>query len=456
MTARITILDVLENALDGQLSGERVQRMTLSDVRDLRDAVIAHYVGWAPRPADEGILRAHFGGWVASMPGRGAAHDVLATGLLYAHEVVVHDPVAAYFEPRRRMLTAFREVMGNGISGQSSSSHFERTSGYESFVDDLDAHHSHLSAAVERVGSVAPLLRSGAVVPIPHLKLVLQREARIWDGVTELLGDRVYRSLIDTPIDRPAIMVDDGPAVSLNVEPKTSEDWLIQRYGDAAYYFARSLAMASVSYSTYLAPSGTEWAIYDHRLRQLHEALSRRRELELTLAPALAQSELPYFRGLSAADLVSARRDGEGFEEWRTGLRTAARQIATTPGEGERFIDDARDVLNDHIVPLADAVRRETSRSATLRRHARSSTVSLVTGVAAGYGAMLAGAPAPPIETLGLGSLLGWAMNSLLPTREPGARAVVAHLQHGMNRPALRDGWPKREAVILRPHKPAP
>ena len=53
-----TIVDVLENALEGDLSSGRVQSLAMRDVRILRDVVIEFYDAWAPYPPPEDTLRA--------------------------------------------------------------------------------------------------------------------------------------------------------------------------------------------------------------------------------------------------------------------------------------------------------------------------------------------------------------------------------------------------------------
>lgn len=233
MTNDPTILDVLEAALDGDLSAERAQRLSMAEVQNLREVVLQFYEAWAPQPAKEGLLRVHLGGWVASATDQGIARDLLHASLLYVHEVVVHDPVAAYFEPRRRYLRAFRQVRGQTIDATASSVHGERTGGYESFADNLESHRSSLAVAIPRVAALAPLIRAGIVLPIPHFKLALQRQERIWTAVRYLLQDDDYVALLDQPIDRPALTQDEGPGVQLLTRPLTEADARIQQYGDA-------------------------------------------------------------------------------------------------------------------------------------------------------------------------------------------------------------------------------
>jgi hypothetical protein len=419
--------------------------MSMQEVRSLREALLQFYDSWAPYPAAEGLLRVHLGGWVASAASEGTARDLLHAALLYAHEVVVHDPVAAYFEPGRRRLRAFEPVRGRGLNTQTSSTHLERTVGFESFYDNLDAHRSHLSLAIPRVGALASLIREGIVVPIPHLKLALQRQPRIWTAVRYLLADDEYTKLVDTPVDRPALTQDEGTLVQFLTPPATAADARVQQYGDAAYYLSRSIAMADASYASYMPPSGTEWAIYDQRLKRLGTVLAREHKLELTVGPALLQSKLPYFSGLLAADVRAVRSSEEAFELWRTRLRGAASQIASLPSEGQTFVDDARDVLKGELDEAAAEVRQSISRTAALKRNLRPTALTVGTG-AAGIAAL--GRPAA-LGGVAITGMLRWLVDSLLAPNLSGSKAVLAHLLQ----PPGDDGddWPKREPLVITP-----
>jgi hypothetical protein len=451
MGNRWTIIDVLENALDGDVSDEHVRRLSMAQIASLREVVLEFYDAWAPYPAEDGLLRVHLGGWVAAITSEGIPRDLLHAALIYAHEVVVHDPVAAYFEPRRRSLQIFEPVRGLDINSNASSIQIERTSGYESFPDNLDAHHSHLAVAIPRLAALAPLIRNGIVLPIPHLKLTLQRQPRIWTAVRHLLRDEDYQARVNDPVDRPALTQDEGPIVRILTRPRTMADAAVQQYGDAAYYLSRSIAMAEASYASYLPPSATEWAIYEQRLQQLGTVLERAHKLDLTVAPALVQSNLPYFTGLSAADVLAARRDEESFEHWRASLRKASRDINALPSDGEAFVSEAKDVLQDHLAETADEVRSATSRSATLKRNLRPMALTLSTGAAGIAGAAALGGGPAAFGALTITGMLKWLAGSLAAPNLSGSKAVLAHLAHDHATNHAEDDWPHREDLLVTP-----
>lgn len=452
MTADATIVDVLENALDGDLTKQRAESLDLQAVESLRAVVLQFYDSWVPRPPAKNSFRVHLGGWVASAASGGTAKDLLQAATLYAHQVVIYDPVAAYFEPRRPNLRTFRPVQGQGLNSEASAVHIESTGGFQVDPPNLEQHRSSLAIAIPQVATLAPLIKTGVVLPVPHLKLALQRQEKIWTAVRHLLADDDFREIVDSPIDRPALTWDRGIRPQFLTHPRRRVDALIQQYGDAAYYLARSIAVADAAYASYLPPSATEWAIYEQRLARMGEALGRRKRIDLTVAPALSQSKLPYFCGLSDLDIVGARSDDESFEKWRASLRSATRAITSLPANSESFAEEAREVLEDSLGPAADEVRRMTSRSATLKRNLRPLGLTMATGAAGAGGEVVLGGAASAAVAVGVTGMLGWLADSLFPPSLSGSNAVLAHLIHDAQQGDEEDDdWPRREGLLISP-----
>ncbi|HTB49678.1 MAG TPA: hypothetical protein VK701_01750 [Solirubrobacteraceae bacterium] len=455
-----TVIDVLDNALDGDLTSERVHQLSLAEIHDLYESVNDFYDAWDPAPPPDGALRTHLGGWVARCPDHGAARDLLNSALLYAHEVVVYDPLAAYFQPGRSRLRPLPAVRGIGIDIQASSVHLEATAGYERFADELDAHHTNLSAAVRQVAQLAPLIRSGAVLLVPHLRLVLARQDAIHTAVRHMIKDDEYRALLASPIDRPPLTQDDGTRVSFSVAaPRTRSDQLMQEAGDAAYYLARTLAVAGAAGASYLPPSGTEWALYEQRLRVLGQTLRRETRRDLYVAPALSSSDLPLLHALDPSTLVAARAQEEAFEDWRTALRRATQHIRTLPSDGEEFVSEARDVLADELGPVSKEVAQATRRSKVLADSAKDSWLRIACGAATtGSVAVAAGSSMLPVAGATAGGMLSWLATSLFGRQQTGHRAVVAHLVHARSGnpdapDTVEEDWPIREDLVISPKR---
>lgn len=449
-----TIVDVLENTLDGELTTERVNRMSSTEMADLFDAVNLFYEEWRPAPPADDLLRVHLGGWVARTANQGLARDLLDSALLYAHQVVIYDPIAAYFEPNRTRLRQLPNIQGAGIDVDAAAINLEAKGGYVYFTDNLEAHRSHVGIAVEQITALAPLIRENVAVPVPHLRLTLKRQEQIFTAIRYLLRDPDYLALLEAPVDRPVLTQDDGPKVQILVpRPRTKHDKLLQDHGDAAYYLARTLALAEAAQSSYLPPSGTEWAIYEQRLQRLGERLGSKHR-ELYVAPAIVASELPFLSGLPPKSLIAARRQADGFEHWRAALRKATRQVRSIPAEGTQFVDEASRVLRDELNEVAEEVQLLTRRSKTLARSLRQQSLTMSTGAAGvAASAALLGKPIPALSGVVGTGMMGWLADALLPKPLNGTKGVLAHFVHHQGQPADMEEWPKRESLLVHPKR---
>lgn len=450
-----TIIDVLEGALDGDLTPSAIERLGLKEIAELGEAVQDFYDSWTVPEAPEGELRVHLGGWVAGNTALPGARDLLHTGLLYAHQVLVHDPIAAYFEPKRKALRGLPPIRHrSGMSLQASQGHLEATGGWVNF-ENLEGARSSLVAAVEALAPLGPLIKTGTVIPVPHLRVAIERQDAVETAVRHMIRDESFRTAVENPIDGPALCADDAQAFRIVTEPLRSRaDVLNQNFGPPAFYLARSVAVADAFGATYLPPSATDWALFEDRLTQLSGLpLERSGKLGLRVVSAVARSRLPLITGLEASAVVRVRRDEEAFEDWRRALRRAVRQIESSPSSGAAFETESKEVLGDSLTPMAEEVGRAVRRSAILRDSVHDAKINLATGVAvAGTAGALGAAPPAAIATAAGGAFSGWLLRSIFPRRRRGAQAVIAHLLNDdPSAPALpRPG----EALVVRPKHP--
>jgi hypothetical protein len=92
-----TTLEILESAL-GEFTAERVRALTVQEIDSLAESVAESAEAWRP-PNAEGSFRTYSGGWTAKVLGESV--DQLYTSLVYSPSVVVHDPIAEWFDPFR-------------------------------------------------------------------------------------------------------------------------------------------------------------------------------------------------------------------------------------------------------------------------------------------------------------------------------------------------------------------
>ncbi len=167
-----TIIDVLIDVLGPDLSAERVDELTLDDIAELADAVQRHYGEWQPPESD--ALRVHLGGWVGGNFAAPEAREVLATMLLYADQVVLHDPLAQWFSTDRRRMRSLDPIRyRNGAQLAGSEGHLLSADGWVAHHEDLERNLFHLRWAIPALRDVAPLVESGAAVLVPHLQLIV-------------------------------------------------------------------------------------------------------------------------------------------------------------------------------------------------------------------------------------------------------------------------------------------
>jgi hypothetical protein len=129
--------------------------------------------------------------------------------------------------------------------------------------------------------------------------------------------------------------------------------------------------------------------------------------------------------------MLAIRENESAFAEWRTELRNTVRLIEALPSEGTTFEAEARDVLNDHLMPRALEVQKAVSLSQAMKDATRESVGTFAVSAAAiGAAAVLTGAEGTGITALvaALSMPLQWAYRVAFRPSPTGANAVLAQL----------------------------
>lgn len=423
-----SVVNVVENVL-GDLSGEGIERLSASELERLAEAVNAFYDGWEPPPLQADEFRLYAGGWIAGNF-EPPAREHLYTSLLYAPSVVMHDPIAEWFEPHRDRLVSPPPIRGrNGMQLQGAEPQLLRGDGYLAFRDDPDRTRQMLRMAIPMLGELAPLVRRGIVVPTPHWRLVRQRQEGVLSAVRHDSRDRELAALI-TNADSPPPRAD--RIRGLDVTPPGGvipADELRAVVQGPSYFLNKTLAIADATASRYVPPAAIDAGLLEHRLRKLGTEL-RRKDIDLQVVAGLGATDLPFLGSLDPKTLVAIREDEPAFADWRAELRTIARSIEQTPSEGETFTREAAEAISDALGPRARAIERATSRSGVMKAAAKDQVITLGLGTASMTGAAaIAGGPIASAALVGLGiSTIGrWAYSSLFGA-SPGQHGVLATL----------------------------
>jgi hypothetical protein len=427
-----TVLDVLENALEGELTSERAAALTDRDLITLEEVLNEFYSAWQPASSPDSSLRAYPGGWVAANYAAPQARSLLATTLLYFDAVLIHDPVGEWFDRRRDKLTGPPPIRyRNGAQLQSAEAALMSSDGYHHTRDNPDRTREQLKWMLPMLADFAPLIGSGIVIPFNQIGIVVERQSAILTAVRHDVRDAELIQRIREPIDLQAVTADYSRGLQLNLQGAGSvfpgdESRLIAQ--NPSYFLNKTIALADATGSRYTPPAATDTSLYHRRLERAGDELSRRAELDLRVASALTRTELPFVTEIDARTLVEIRQQEDAFGQWRAQLRTVVKQIESAPESGQ-FADEAKEAFDDGFAAVAAEVRRAGSRSQVLRASTRDATINLVTGVAVAGGAALAGVDAPTaVATASLSAIAQWTLRSLFPPKHSGTRAVIAAL----------------------------
>lgn len=442
-SARRTILDVLDEQFQGQVSPQAVAALGAAEISRLEEAVNSFYGSWSqPRETSE-EMRVYSGGWIA----RNSALETyryLLTSLLYAPVVVVHDPIAEWFDPARSRLPTFPGIPSRLrrlnlqpiMMVQADEPTLLKGEGYFAADDRVAATHQYLPGALSELLAFAPLIRSGVVVPVPELAVIRRVTAELEAAVQhdvqdDELHELIVRLLADgTPPARSNHIRGLGVTPRGGVARGYEHRAVVQ---NPSYYLEKTLAIADASRSHYVPPDPGDAALLEYRLRQLGDNLSTKtnRNVELRLIPALVNSELPFFADVEVSTILAIREEEEAFQSWRADLRHAIRQIESLPSEGESFAQEARDILRDTLLPRAAEVSRAVSRSVAMRAATRESVAEfMISGISIGGAAPLLGTEGAILASVtgGLTIALRWAYQVMFRPHLSGTNGVLARL----------------------------
>jgi hypothetical protein len=413
MTDTPSIVDVLENIL-GELTLSHINALTAADMDGLAQAVNVFYEGWRPPPSASDELRLYSGGWIAGNLAADDSRQQLYSSLLYGPAVVMHDPIAEWFDPYRSRIASPPPLRGalGGVQVQGAEPQLMQGDGYHVFSEEPERTRSHLAAAVPLLAELAPLIRRGIVVPIPQWQLVRQHQDGILAAVRHDVQDVGLATLIEAASSEPPPRSDH--IRGLDVQPPggfAAQDRLRAVVQNPAYFLNKTFAIAEATSSRYVPPAPIDAALSAYRIDKLAGEL-RRKSVDLQVVAALAAADLPFLGELDVKAILAVHDNEPAFAEWRAELRTVARAIETTPSQGAEFVREAGEVISDALLPRARAVQQAVSRSETMKRAAADQAVTFGVGAASITGAaIISGTALAPAALIGLGlSAIGRAV----------------------------------------------
>jgi hypothetical protein len=378
-----TILDVVENHLEIELGRRQPPRISGPELVALADAVHQFYSNWdLPQPPAPSTLRinAYY-----------LRPNLVLKQLLYYHEAVVYDPLEYALTPDGPLL---------GRPRRSPKSPAPP-------IDEAE-----VVSALETLTALAPLIRSGIIMPVPAQQLLGGTNDHVETAAHELTGEDL----------------------DWFWEEVWGSDIPHNRDNEQAMYWARSwaadLACAAATTSQLTAVNDTTYRLVSRTLEvACPQDVST--GLGLLVSPALAAADLPWLSSPDPLTLDKVRMDNDDFEDWRASLRTAIRQVRLLP-EDRDFPAQASQVLADELAGATAMLRRNRSRAS---RRLQDGVVNLtLKAICVGVATSVAGLPAEgALIGVGAGQIATYLTRSLLQRDDPaqpggGRTAVLAAL----------------------------
>ncbi len=430
---RATIIDVLEESL-GALTVDRVQRLTPQALDKLADAVNGYYRTWTAPPMTDDELRLYSGGWIAGNLEGVEPRQYLFTSLIYAPSVIIHDHIAEWFYPGRDALHSPAPIPARHgqMMIQGAEPQLLRGNGFYVFRQDPARSREYLARVVPTMAVLAPLIRSRAVIPVPHLQITRSRQDAILAAVRHDVQSEEFVQLVANPIDVAPPRSDQIRGMDVLPEGGVATGHEMRAVGqNPSYFLNKTLAIADATDSLYVPPAATDAVLFDYRLRLLARDLASKK-IDLQVAAGLTTANLPFLGSLDPATLVSIRQDETAFADWRRELRTVGRQLQNTPADGPEFAREAGEVLSDALMPRVHEIERAVARSAVMKDAAKDSAAELAIGAASAVGAGLAtGDPiisSAIVGGLGLSAVARWVYGSVFRGAPSGTKGVLATL----------------------------
>lgn len=431
-TTRTTIIDVLEHEL-GVLTAERVQQLTPQELDTLADAVNGFYGDWTASPLMDDELRIYSGGWIAGNLEGIEPRQYLLTSLVYAPTVVIHDHIAEWFYPHREALRSPPAIPARQgqMMIQGAEPQLLRGNGFFVFREEPERSREYLAQAIPTMGLLAPLIRSGAVMPVPHLSIMRSQQDAILSAVRHDVQNQEFVGLVANPIDLAPPRSDRIRGMDVMPEGGIAAGHEMRAAGqNPSYFLNKTLAIADAAGSLYVPPAATDAALFDYRVRHLAGDLARK-NVDIQIAAGLTVADLPFLGSLDPATLIAIRRDEAAFADWRRELRSIGRLIQGTPADGPVFAREAHDVLSDALLPRVHEIEKAVSRSTAMKAAAKDAGLELGIGAASAVGAALTtGDPlaSSTFASLGLSSIARWVYATIFRSVPSGTTGVLATL----------------------------
>lgn len=372
-----TIVDVLDDFFTGSWVAGSIDRLKDDEIEALAGDVDDFYASYST-PSDEAIIRSYSGGaaWsgnsdLADEPRLVSTREVLP----FAHAAVLYSEQVLFDCPLDAWICSYRDYpkpgsfRGNNgmvvtplVLGETYGDGFARAT--------IEESRERIKAALERLDVVAPAIRSGWLLPVPHLRYWQARRQQIVSSVRHDVADPRMFSVMSGDYSGPPAMADNVRGMNIvpdgGVHPRDSARATIE---GPSIYFNSILAVADSTDSRFLPTADSDYAILREKIMR---AAKQAKSVQDGLAVHSLHSELmPTFDDETFSVVCDIRNSESVFAEWRDEVAALA-SGETIDGEGG--VERAQEVVDERLRDRCARIRASISKTKTLSGRLQAAT----------------------------------------------------------------------------------
>ncbi|MRG58784.1 hypothetical protein GE115_02690 [Agromyces sp. CFH 90414] len=417
-----TVLDVVETALGAKPKRAELERLTISELEELRDLLSQLWEAQYDQPAGEDAYLV--GGWLGAFWSAGSLRAELSDSLLYYPRLLVLDPLADFFA-EASLLPPSRGIRYRRRDGQyntvmTGASEWSQWSSFARLRETPELAASQFAAIVSNLFEVEHLIRSGVVVVRSQWPTLRQRAHQLATSVRhDIRSSEMQAFARSVSASGAPLQVWDnlrGGAVEMQLPVhRADEPWQSE---PAFYYLSKTLAIADESSAQYVPATEQDLDLLRLKVRtalpSMHPAKFLR-EVSRVIVPSV---DVPIERA------IEIRESSENFDDWRRSLRKLRRAVSADTE------DDLTEQVQDELRPRVRAVERELKGgSASVREDGAAIVIDGMIGL--GVGLAVGAAAQDTFAGIAAGSLSGavqWIRRAYTREKPGGADAVLATL----------------------------
>jgi hypothetical protein len=367
-----SVIDLLDSFFGAVWTADMVDSLSLDELDALAQDVNNFYASYSV-PSNQSGLRCYSGGatFTANIqrPSEGSATQLAASQLLpfahaatlYADQIVVDCPLDAWIYSYRDFPSPQQYWGNNGLGLTLTPAYWVYGDGF--FNSTEDESRARIRAALGKLEVLAPAIRAGWILPVPHLRIWKDRKYQI---ATQVRKDVLDLSMLDVIkgeyVDPPA---QSDVIRGMAITPEggfRSVDNARAIIESPAIYFNSVMAVADATDSRFVPTADSDFALVRQRIS---DAGKLNRAIRDGLAVgSLHQVLVPSFENFSFDTICDIRQSEQSFADWRDGIRELSN--GDTP-ISESNLADYGEIMTERLANYVASIKADIARSSTLK-----------------------------------------------------------------------------------------